>query len=113
MYPYQDTAKLGETEHAAVQHRAVAILRIGEGMVAVGPLETWVAGCFTFFHSAEERLIRRVHPAQHVLQDLRMHLPIVRARGFQVRQLRGLLIVARADTLATPHHALRCSRARL
>jgi hypothetical protein len=47
MQPDEDTANLRQAEHAAVKHRAVAILRIGEAVVAGASLKARIAWFLT------------------------------------------------------------------
>jgi hypothetical protein len=96
-----NASNLRQAEHPAIQDRAVAILGIGEGVLAVSTLEARIARRLPSGDSAEARLIRLVHPAQNVLQDLGMHRALFRETGFEVRQLRGLLGVGGADALPT------------
>jgi hypothetical protein len=69
-------------------------------VIAVLAMEAGIAWGFSIGYAPEEGLLRLVHPAQHVLQDLGMHLPVFGAGGLQVRQLRCLLIVGGALALA-------------
>src|SRR5262249_14756247 len=99
MEPDGNTPDLGETEYATIQHGAVAILWIGEGVIAVLALEPGIARRLASRYSPEERLIGLFHSTQHVLQDLGVHLTVVGAIRFEIRQLVGLLIVCGADAL--------------
>jgi hypothetical protein len=101
MQPHADAAKLGQAEDAPVEHGAIAVLGIGEGVVAVVALKAGRARRLPSGDSAEERLIRCVYAAQHILQDLRMDLGVFGARDFEVWQLHGLLIVGGAGALST------------
>src|SRR5947209_7069277 len=56
MHPDGNTANLRQTEHAAVQHQATAILGIGEAVVAIAPLEAGIARLLTVLEATEERL---------------------------------------------------------
>lgn len=56
MQPDAKTLNLREAEHASVQDDPVAILRIGEGVVAVLALQARIARLLTIGESAEERL---------------------------------------------------------
>jgi len=96
-------ANLREAEYTPIQYRAVAVLRIGEGIVTLASLEAVVADsprCLAILEALKEGLIRPLHPAQHILQDLGMHLGIFRTRRLELRQFYRLLVVAGVDTLA-------------
>jgi hypothetical protein len=73
-----NTPDRGETEHATIQHGAIAILRIGAGVLAVLGLEAQLAWGVSMAHAADDArrqtqdarrktqdgVIGRVHPAQ-------------------------------------------------
>jgi hypothetical protein len=69
-------------------------------VVATLALEARIAGLLAGFEAAEEGLEGLVQAAEHVLQDLGVGLGVVGTRGFQVRQLHGLLVVGGALALA-------------
>src|SRR5581483_7827060 len=76
-----DASDLAQHEKAVIESRAVAILLVGETVIAVAPLE---ARCLPSFHPAEERLIGLVQSRQDILQDLRVDVSVFRERRFQV-----------------------------
>src|SRR5260221_6515800 len=55
-----DAPNLGEDQIAILEPRPVAILFVGEGVVAVAALKPWEARLFAIREPAEERLIGRV-----------------------------------------------------
>src|SRR4051794_22118514 len=82
----------------ACESGAVAVLRIGEAVVAVATLEARIAGLLAGRHAAKERLESPVYAQNNILQDLTMDGAVLRAHLFDRGQL-GLLFVV-ADRLA-------------
>jgi hypothetical protein len=48
-------------------------LRVGEGVVTI-TFSAGIAWCFSVFDTAKERLVRKIYPLGHVLQDLRVYV---------------------------------------
>src|SRR5262249_41527217 len=94
-----DMANLRQTEHAAVQHHVAAILRIGEGVVAIAPLKARISGVLTRLQATEEALKGTLNAPDDILQDLCIDLGIFRVGVLELREFRLLLIVAGADAL--------------
>src|SRR5262249_15800540 len=94
--------ELGEHQRAVIKSSAVAILFVGEGMVAVRAVEPRKARLFAIRYPAEERLVRLVEAGQHILQNVagnggRLRAPLPRVLEF------GFLLVAReGDAAALP-----------
>src|SRR5262249_49324217 len=61
---------LREHQKTVVYSGTVAILLIGETIVAVGPLKVRIARCLTRLYAVEERLERSVQSGEHILQHL-------------------------------------------
>src|SRR5262249_18414987 len=102
MQPNGNMPNLRQAEYAAVQHRAAAMLRIGEGMVVGVPVEAGIAWLFTGFETAEENLKCPLHARVDVLQDLRADLSVFGACHLQVRQFCRLLVVGHGDAALLP-----------
>jgi hypothetical protein len=108
-----EDADLGQGEHPAVQHCAIAVLLVGEGVVAGAPLVARIAWLPAFPHAAEERLESPLQSMQHFLHDLAVHRAVLQARLFQVGQLCALLGVRERDAATFPEAVLRSSSATL
>jgi hypothetical protein len=91
---------LGQTEQITIQDHTAAILWVGEAVITAVSSEAWMARRFSSFHTAEESLKRLIQTAQHILQDLRIDLGILRTSGFGVWQLHRLLLVGSTLTLS-------------
>ncbi len=85
----QDQAAIVETGAAML-----ADLRIGEAVVAAPPSEAGIARRLAGSHATEERLEGAIQSQEHILQDLRVDLRVLRACRFQARQF-GLLLGVR------------------
>src|SRR5262249_43826543 len=88
-----DTPDLGQNEKAVVQPRAVAILLVGEGVVAVPALESWEARFLAPLDATDEGLMRLVQPREYVLQDVGVDGRVLQHRGADVFQF-GFLLIA-------------------
>ena len=53
-------------------------------MVAIAPLIAREAACLSGLPAAEERLLGRIEPGEHILQDLGVDSSVFRERRFQV-----------------------------
>jgi hypothetical protein len=75
--PMQDNrhrANFREDEPIAVKPHAIAILRVGDTVVAPEALEAWIARIVSpFFYTAKEGLKGQINALCHVLQHLAMH----------------------------------------
>lgn len=58
----------------------------GERVVSTIALKAWIPRFFTRFHTAKERLKRKVNSLLYILQDLRMNAIECRLVGFPLRQ---------------------------
>src|SRR5262249_51621026 len=98
----RDPPTRGADQEAVVEGRPGAVLLVGEGEGggAVAPLEARNAWFLAVRQPAEDRLIGRVQPGQHRLQDLRVEGGVCGERGAQGREL-GLLLDA-GGALALP-----------
>src|SRR5262249_52630836 len=89
---HRDAPDLRQDQEAVVQGGAVAILLVGEAVVAVAALETGVAGRPARLHPTEEGLERAVQAREHVLQHLRVEVAVFgphRLDGGQLGALAG------------------------
>jgi hypothetical protein len=94
-----DPANCRQAEHATIQHRAVAILGIGEGVVAGLALEARVLRCLPVRDALEERLIRPLDPPEDILHDVGMHLTLPLPEGKGARDRRGSRLAGGAARL--------------
>ncbi len=99
---HRDASELGEDEEPVIEAGTVAILLVGERVVAAAPLEAREARLLAVRQAPEERLIRLVQPRQHVLQDVRVDCGVFRELGADHLQLRLLLIARDGDVAALP-----------
>src|SRR5262249_45816472 len=100
MHAERDASDLRQTEQPAIEDRTATVLWIGEAVIAACALERRRTRCPCRLHSSEEGLEGAVHAQDHILQDLRVALNVLRKSRFQVWQFRLLLIVRRALALA-------------
>src|SRR5262249_28546162 len=80
---------LGEKEEAIVQCRAVAILLVGERVVARP-------------HPAKERLIGLLQPCHHILRGMAMDGGVLWHGGANVLYFRRLLVLRKRDAAPLP-----------
>jgi hypothetical protein len=83
----------------------VADLRIGEAVVAVASVETWIARRLPFADAAEECLKGAVDTQHDILQDLSVDLAVFWHRFLDVGQLCLLLVVGDGNAAQTPRLA--------
>src|SRR6266511_4180261 len=89
VHHHMHRADFGEYQSIAFQAHTIAVLRIGDAIVAPELLEARKADFRrTFLHTAKERLERQINPHLNVLQHLGMHQLQRRALGFPARQQR-------------------------
>jgi hypothetical protein len=81
-----DRPDLAKDERATVQSHAIAVLWIGDAVVAPKLFETGIAWVFTGLDAAKECLECRIDPNMNVLQDLRINTLQVRASSLPDRQ---------------------------
>jgi hypothetical protein len=86
----------------AVQHHPIAVLGIGERVVAVPSLEAGIARLLAGLEAAEERRKSSIQAFEHILQDLGMDLSVLRADGLHLAQFPRLLLVAHRDPTPLP-----------
>src|SRR5258706_14645876 len=97
-----EAPNLAQDEIAVIQLDTVAILLVGETVVAVAPLkarETWL---FPPRQTTEERLVRLVQPREHILQDVCVDRSVLREIRPQVLQLCFLLVARDRDAAPLP-----------
>ena len=93
---------LGEDEAPVVEHGTVAELFVGETCVAVGALEAGIAGLLTGLDAAKERLEGTVQTRQHILQDLRVDVLVLRPNVFDGGQFGTLMSAGDARVAFLP-----------
>jgi hypothetical protein len=92
--PHGNASDLGEDAIPILELGAVAILLIGERVVAVPPMKAGETGFLAVRHAPEEGLIGLVQSSQHILQNMAIDgtvLGQVRAQGLEFR----FLLIAR------------------
>src|SRR5262249_44609220 len=100
---HSKAANLRQDYVSVVQRGAVAILLVGEGVVAPAALEAWKADRLARLHPAEERLIGVVQAGEHILQDMAVESGVVGTLRPDILQLGCLLEAGRHFALpATP-----------
>jgi len=77
-------------------------LWIGEAIIAIVPLETWIARSLTSLNSPEESFHGFVNTAERVLQYLRVDVLVLFPYLLDVRELVGLIVVGHA----LAHHTI-------
>ena len=65
-----DVPNLGQDERAVLQPRTVAMLVVGEGVVAVLAMKARKAWLFTGLKTAEDGLMCVIEPGQHIVQHV-------------------------------------------
>ena len=86
-------AYLRERKSAILQHYAVAILGVGEGVVPVPPFEPSITRLPAFLGSFKEAFERPFQSHSNILQDLRIHLAHERIAQFPFRKAPFLFAV--------------------
>src|SRR5262249_52242856 len=74
-----DPADLGQDQEAIVERGTVAELLVGETGVAMHTLKAGIAWRLARLDAAEEGLECPIQAGEHVLQDLRVHVAVLRA----------------------------------
>src|SRR5262249_36561909 len=97
---HHNAANLGQDQVPLLQLGAVAVLLIGERVVAMASLEAWEPRFLTSDNPTEEGLIRLVQAGQHSLQHVAMKGGVFGERGADVLQLCFLLEARGALALA-------------
>src|SRR5262245_59957157 len=80
----------------------LAYLRVSEAVVAVASMIAGVIRRFARRNTAEERLEGPIYPQYHILQDLAVHICVLRHGLLDVWQFRLLLIIGDGDTALVP-----------
>ena len=98
-----NTADFGEDKVPVVQPRPIAILLIGNGLVAFFALEAWESWLLSCRQAAKERLLRLVKACQHIVQHVAVDGSILRQLASDVLSLGFLLKTGRTlSRSATP-----------
>src|SRR2546426_8740808 len=92
MHLHLDGANLGEAQ-AIIVCEAYAALRIAETIIAVLALKPRIARFHSVFTTPEEGIKRFLRPSEHILQHLRVDIPVFWPDSFDLRQFVGLIIV--------------------
>src|SRR5262249_2898696 len=79
--PHGDPPDLVQHQETVVQVSAVAMLLVGEGVVAVPAMKAGEPRLFALGHAAEEGVIRLVQPRQHLLQHMAVEGGVLREGG--------------------------------
>src|SRR5262245_47555507 len=100
----RDTPDLRQAEDASTQRRPamLAHLRIGEAIVAVAPMKSWISWRLSHTNAAEERRKGAVYSLHDILQHLGVDFGILRHRLFDTGQLGLLLVAGDRDTAGAP-----------
>src|SRR5215472_3106407 len=93
---------LGEHQSAVLQPGAVALLLVGKRVVTVLALEAGAARLLPMLDTAKERLIRRVQPRQHILQDMGVVRTVLWPLSAQCLELGFLLGAAHREATLSP-----------
>jgi hypothetical protein len=80
----------------------VSDLWIGKAVVALTPMEAWVAGRLTVLHALKERQKRAVYTEYDILQDLGVDFAVFRHGLLDTGKLSPLLVVGDRDTTLPP-----------
>src|SRR2546428_13920816 len=83
-----DVSNLGEREPPASDF--IAILRVGEAIIAVAAFEPGVAWGLAILHSTKESVKGFIEPLEHILLHLAMDVLVLFSQLFDGRQLISL-----------------------
>src|SRR5436190_23531128 len=106
----QYRADLGEDQPITFEPCAIAILRVGDRVIAPKLLETRIARVDPRLEAAKERLECQIDSDLNVLQDLTMHQLERFALGFPIGKERLRIVQPNRRLPLFPRIAARCER---
>src|SRR5262245_20421565 len=80
----------------------LAYLRVSETVVAVASMKAGITWRLAILDATEERLKGAVYAQYHILQDLAVHISVLRHGLLDVWQFRFLLIIGDSNTALVP-----------
>jgi hypothetical protein len=98
----RSASRPGQDQEALVQRRSIADLLVGQGVIAIAPLKAGVAGCLASLHAAKEGWKGALKAREHILQNLRMRLPVFGTCLLDSGQLSALTGSGDADAAFPP-----------
>jgi hypothetical protein len=99
---HRDTPDLRQDQTAVLQTGTIALCFVGAAVPAGASLQACKARLLASGSPAEERLLRRVQPRQHILQHVAMESGVLGELGTNVLEIGVLLLPRDADVAPLP-----------